>query len=568
MNPFSAFIKVLELIPDGLGDVIQRSETMEEKLQSASNEISTYKTKADNLLDNTMDWISTFLSNSELKGMVTNSDLYQKLKGQDVSSLVQPFEGIDINDSTQLQAAITTFIGNLKTFCKPLEIQNADTIFPLIQEIVTDLFQLPASMGTNEQNAIAALQSSNIEALRPKVVQLIQLLLNITLSEPSPTKTGQPPKTPNERFLSDLETNMPTWESEISGAEGLETKIEDIIGILKKMLPLLSPVIAQYTNGHIIDQAKIDAFLTEASTELQGSDLNNADEVLNEVVNVVAKLLAKQNITADSPFHFLIEIIQKIKYVANFLLGNGILMKLKLHHLAANESFPHKVGLNLPPRPANVPAAPQHDPQQNGGATKGDADTAGSGGTTQNSTQQSVEEDGFGGVVGRLIAEAIADLSLAHQTTAKGILDGSIFEQNIIDLQTLEGSLKTEVQTEWAKVVQALQTGSSETLSGAFQLLINLVKKVINAVLTDLKTALSNLIQTVSSILQLIVDVLLAIKIPEEVINVLDSSLDKSVNLICLILAIPVEAYVKISSLSSSDIEGWINKKPKTIPTN
>ena len=512
MNPLQSIDEFKDYLKDDIEDIVNHAKALEAQLQKFGPQLDSYQQQANDFIDDLVNKVPELVEFKGLQTMLDNSPVYQKLKDQDLSGLFTIPDDFDSSDFQQIEALAAQKAEWLKTFLAPLELKNLDAIFSGIQEIVTDLMQIPEELDFSNPNIVEAFRQSKVNQIRPKMMRVMELILGIPLQEQPPTNTEQqeltpPPSSIEQKLMDQLEDILPQLQQEIQAVNQQEPKVELAVDTIKNLLPIVNKLLSSFAEGATVDTSKIEPFLDDFSAQLKTIDTSTMLTAIDGGMKILANL-GQKYLPADGPLAELNALIQKIQGLVSKVKESGLLVPIKFHHMADDETLPKTKGINLNRK--WTPASDQNPVSstfentataQSASSALDQPQASGTSGNTTNANDTSINVDQS--LLEVLIKDALRKLPQPDQDFVARLIDGRALSFIRESIQDLELKTTPILKNYFSQILK------KATLEYITQTITISIRNIIHQTIELLRMTSKKTIELLSSISSLIVQLLL-----------------------------------------------------------
>ncbi|MDW3191112.1 MAG: hypothetical protein R8G66_02070 [Cytophagales bacterium] len=544
MNGLKALYRLLELVPEQADDILIRAHELEVKIQAFRGEVATHEETATSWISNEFDHVPdqidaliTFFQN----GLQTSS-FFEKIKHQDLSPLFTLTQTTDESN----QDLIALKIKELKTFLEPLAIKDADEVFSAIKEILHEI-RHPSNDTPTEASLKQTYDHLNKDLLQKKVNVVVEKLTGIPLTSEANTIGGAP-----EKVMEAIDEAIPEVEGQFNSFEQEQVTISSSVILAKTLEPIFLKVISALPLQELGIDPHDPTFKTLWSrflTEVHQIDSSSIPNTIKSALQTLAKV-CEANLSADHALHDLSIMIQKLHLIVSYFIDNGLFVPLKVKWLSQDESIPDHHGLNQE-RQAIKAAQAQQNVQQPQTLTHTGVDAttptpATSGQTTSAKTPATVA---FGGLLGS-----------DHQKQAATLLNGDVFAQPMAKINEWIKQLIDSVKDLPHEMKAAWNQKEINNLDDLIHWVMKKIKTLINELIEGLQNLILQVITALRDATNMLLGLTLNIKVPGNFMQQWAPGLSalNSVNLFCLVLAVPWDVLMKFKDLQVTDLESWI----------
>lgn len=546
MNGLKALYRLLELVPEQAEDILNRANEIEGKIQAFQDEVATHEEKATswinkeiNQVPDQIESLITFFQNG-----LQSSPFYEKIKHQDLSALFTLSQAAD--DSNQDLTALK--IKELKTFLEPLAIKDADEIFSAIEEILQEI-RHPANDTPTQASLKQTYDHLNMDLLQTKVNLVVEKLTGIPITGELNVIEEAP-----EKVLTVIDEASPEVEDQFKTFAHEQVSISGAVALAKNLEPIFKKVISALPLQELgIDPGDpaIKSIWSKFLTEVHQIDSSSVPNTIKSVLQTLAKV-CEANLSADHVLHDISIMIQKLHLIVSYFIDNGLFVPLKVKWLSQDESIPDHHGLNQEWQAIKAAQAQQNGQQPPTlNQTGVDAVTPTPTTSGQTSSAETPSTVGFSGLLGS-----------DHQTQVAPLLNGDVFAQPMAKIHEWIKQLIDSVKD----LPKEMKAGWNQKEINSLDDLIHWVMKKIKTFILELIEGLQNLILQVLTALRdatnMLLDLVLNIKEPGNFMQQWAPAMSTptSVNLFCLVLAVPWETLEKLSQLNPDEIKSWVDQ--------
>jgi hypothetical protein len=553
---------IKETIKEIFENSLSHSQKFEDKLKTVPSKIVELEHICDAFILGYVSILAEKIDLAAVQGYLESNEVYQKLKDQDISPLLDfpPTE-----DPKEIVQWVENKIRALEDFLRPLDLPNYDAYIELVFSIINKALHIQETASDDPaelyQEILATGIQDDLHQLTVGVFlgpiglpnaeehgELVASIFNKALHA-SEIVSDDPVKAYEVLETSGLHddlyqlTDLPYNEFEGEHPLALEfpkditSAIHDLEQLLEYIEHLDADTISHILHDIIIRlipanmlvyETEIENIVKFIVTEVKKINFSQPTQfVVRDIVQELAKLSAHYS-TEHPRFSTFNTVLQRISAVICYIVDHNLLTTIQIKKMKEGDEL-------IPDKPAKG-VFPEYKKKKDSKSSNQQAIIL-----YDNDVSEYIDIDQ---ILNYLLEMAMAQLDEKTRDFAQRLMDGSAFTEvgDIFDgfLLNLEHSA-TEA---WEVLEAVLLASAPNPLSSLVTTFFEQLKKIVDAIFSGIDDLVKKLIGLVSELAQFVVNLVLGIKVPVQPFDSVPVLKDISgINIPCYLVALPWETF-------------------------